>query len=134
MKKLNAIFTLSMLLLIVAVLLIKCKKDDNPVVPEFTVSFVTVPLQGGGDGLQFSAKCTNTDVKMTKVTITDPQATGFADFNFNSQTFVKNELFDLQDQDVAYLKESGTWTFNFVGNRTSDNDGFAVDASVSVSK
>ena len=53
-----------------------CKKDkdeDNPVaqVPVFTVTANTVQLQGGGEGLQFFAKCTNEDVKMTKVTYYD---------------------------------------------------------------
>ena len=53
-------------LLCAAVLFGGCKKKaDDPIVPAFTVSATTVNLDNGGLGLQFTAKCTNDDIKLT---------------------------------------------------------------------
>lgn len=113
-----------------------CKKKEEPVVivPAFTMTATTVTLQGGGFGLQFFAKCNNDDVKMTKVMLTDPIGSFTETYNLNGTYFVKNEIFGLQATDQAYTKSSGTWKFNFVGNRTADGAAFAVDATLSVSK
>jgi hypothetical protein len=111
------------------------KKDDNPApqVPVFTVTANTVQLQGGGEGLQFFAKCTNEDVKMTNVTITDPLSVQPSTYELNGNSIAKNTQFSLQDDNVAYVKETGTWNFTFVGNRTSDNQSFSVNATLLVS-
>ena len=134
MKKITSFATLGILLLVTILLFTNCKKEDEPVVPAFTVTSTTVPLQAGGDGLQFKARCTNNDVKMTKVLITDPEQSPAYTYLLNDQGFSKNQDFDLQDASVAYGKLTGTWTFIFVGNRTSDNEGFTVNASLSVGK
>jgi len=112
-----------------------CKKDDNPApqVPVFTVTSDSVMLQGGGEGLQFFGKCTNEDVKMTKVTITSPTAGQTATYMLNGNAYNKNVQFSLQDDNTAYVKELGTWNFTFIGNRTADNAGFSVDVALSVS-
>ena len=124
-------------LLLVAVLIMgSCKKDSSdpaPVDPVFTVTAATVNLQGGGLGLQFTAKCTNNDVKMTHVVLTDP-VTGNVTYDFSGASYIKNEAFGLQESNTAYTKNTGTWKFNFVGNRKSDGVAFAVDATLAVSK
>jgi hypothetical protein len=113
-----------------------CKKDDNnnppSQVPVFTVTAKTVLLQGGGDGLQFSAKCTNEDVKMTKVTNTSPSSVQIVTYDLNGKSYAKNTPIPMQDDAEAYNKEVGTWTFTFVGNATSDNKSFSVNATLSV--
>lgn len=112
-----------------------CKKDkDNPApqVPVFTVTATTVQLQGGGEGLQFFGKCTNEDVKVTKVTTTSPITVYSATYDLNGNSIAKNTQFSLQDQNVGYEKEIGTWNFTFVGNRTSDNQSFSVNATIAI--
>ena len=134
MKKINPVLVFGILLISAGILLSSCKKDEETIVPSFVVTATTVQLQGGGDGLQFYAKCTNDDVKMTKVTISDPIGAQPITYNLNGTYFVKNELFMLEDENEAYGKTIGTWKFNFVGNRTADGASFAVDASLAVGK
>jgi hypothetical protein len=110
-----------------------CKKDKDTTdtqVPVFTVTATTVQLQGGGEGLQFFAKCTNEDVKMTKVTYTSPTTVQTATYDFNGNSIAKNTQFSLQDDNLAQTKEPGTWNFTFVGNTTSDNKSFSVNATL----
>jgi hypothetical protein len=132
MKKFKVVFKLGIVLLIAGILFSGCKKDEDPVIPKFTVSAITVQLQGGGEGLQFFGTCTNDDVKMTKVTIYDPLNQQNITFNANGNTFVKGQAFDLQEVGTAYVKELGTWQFNFVGNRTADGVSFSESATLSV--
>ena len=132
MKKCNTLFTLGIVLLMAGILFSGCKKKSSPTIPSFTVTAITVQLQGGGEGLQFFGKCTNDDVKMTKVTLYDPLGVQNTTYNINGNYFVKNEAFGLQDQTVGYTKELGTWTFNFVGNRCADGASFSESASLSV--
>jgi hypothetical protein len=113
---------------------IGCKKDNpDPQVPVFTVTANTVQLQGGGEGLQFFAKCTNEDVKMTKVTYTSPSTIQTATYDFNGNSIAKNAQFSLQDDNLAQVKELGTWSFTFEGKRTSDNESFSVNATLLIS-
>ena len=133
MKKIKTFATVSILFLAGMILMTNCSKDD-PIVPAFNVTAATVQLQGGGEGLQFAAKCTNDDVKMTKVTITDPLQTNTITYNLNGEYFVKNEIFALQAADEAYFKSIGTWSFSFVGNRTADGASFSVNVTLNVSK
>jgi len=112
-----------------------CKKnDDNPApqVPVFTVTATTVQLQSGGEGLQFFGKCTNEDVKMTKVNLTSPISVETRTYNLNGNAIVKNSEFSLQDDNTAYFKELGTWNFTFEGNRTADNASFSVNATLPI--
>ena len=133
MKKFNAFLALGTFLLIAGIFFSGCKKKSDPVIPSFTVTALTVQLQGGGEGLQFYGKCTNDDVKMTKVTIYDPLSVQNITYNINGNYYVKNEAFQLQDATVGYNKELGTWTFNFVGNRTADGASFSEGAALAVS-
>jgi hypothetical protein len=113
-----------------------CKKDKDdpaPQLPVFTITANTVQLQGGGEGLQFSAKCSNEDVKMTEVTNTSPISVKAFTYDLGGKSYAKNSLIPLQDEDVAYYKELGTWNFTFVGNRTSDNESFSVKATLLIS-
>jgi hypothetical protein len=131
MKKITSFATIGILLLSIMILFTDCKKKkDDPIVPAFIVTATTVQLQGGGDGLQFAAKCTNDDVKMTKVLITDPIQNQAITYNLNGVYFVKNEIFTLQAENTAYLLQKGTWTFIFIGNRTSDGTSFASTATL----
>lgn len=137
MKKLTHFFPIGILLLVALIISSGCKKkaeDPVPIVPSFTMTYITVNLVGGGFGLQFSAKCANDDVKMTKVVITDPMSSFSETYNLNGTIFVKNQIFDLQATDQAYIKSAGVWRFNYVGNRTADGVTFAVDATLTVSK
>jgi hypothetical protein len=111
-----------------------CKKNDNPApqVPVFTVTADSVMLQGGGEGLQFFGKCTNEDVKMTKVTGTSPVSVQTFTYMLNGNSFAKNASIPLQDDNTAYFKELGTWNFTFVGTRAADNESFSVNATLSV--
>jgi hypothetical protein len=132
-KRKNIWICLVAIIGVVFMLSSSCKKDkDNPApqVPAFTVTANTVQLQGGGEGLQFFGKCTNEDVKVTKVTITDPLSVQPATYELNGISIAKNTQFSLQDDNVGYVKEPGTWNFTFVGNRTSDNVSFSVNATL----
>lgn len=137
MKKRTNIWICSFAVIGVLLMLSGCCKDDdndNPAsqVPVFTVTAKTVMLQGGGDGLQFSAICTNEDVKMTKVTNTPPNSGQAATYELNGKTYAKNSPIPLQNDSEAYLKDLGTWTFTFVGNTASDNKSFSVNATLSI--
>jgi hypothetical protein len=110
------------------------KKDDNstPQVPVFTVTADSVPLQSGGEGLQFFGKCTNEDVKMTKVTGISPISVQTFTYILNGNSIVKNTPFSMQDDNTAYDKELGTWNFTFIGTRTADNANFSVNATLTI--
>ena len=132
MKKNNAFLAMGIVLLIAGILFSGCKKKSETIIPSFSVTAITVQLQGGGEGLQFFGKCTNDDVKMTKASIYDPLGEQNTTFNLNGNISVKNQAFDLQATNTGYVKELGTWTFNFVGNRTADGASFSESASLSV--
>jgi len=102
--------------------------------PEFNVTYVLVTLQSGDSGVEFFAECTTTDVKMTKVEIVDPLTTGTITYNLNGMYFVKDQIFTLQDNNTAYLKEVGIWQFTFIGKRTIDNRVFNFHTTLNVSK
>jgi hypothetical protein len=114
------------------------KKEDNPApvpqVPVFTITYDSVMLQSGSEGLQFFGKSTNEDVKMTKVTVTSPISVQTATYNLNGTSFVKNAPFSMQEDNTAYEKELGTWSFTFVGNRVADNASFSVNATLFITK
>jgi len=138
MKRISLIATISILVILTTgALLTGCKKKSTtptPTVPSFIVTATTVQLQAGGEGLQFYAKCSNTDVKMTKVTVTDPIGSNSVTYNLNGTYYVANQVFMLEDATSAYTKEIGTWSFSFVGNLTSDGSSFSVGATLAVSK
>jgi hypothetical protein len=119
---------------VILVLSGSCKKNDDNPVPVFSITADSVMLQGGGTGLQFFAKCTNNDVKMTEVKVTSPTPAQNMTYSLSGSTFNKNVEFSLQDDNTAYFKELGTWSFIFTGTLTSDNSSFSVDATLSVTE
>ena len=138
MKKIKNIWIYSFVVIGFALVISNSCKDDNSTdppttqVPVFIVTADSVMLQGGGEGLQFFGKCTNQDVKMTKVTVISPSSVQNLTYLLNGNSFVKNTPFDMQDSNTAYNKELGTWNFTFVGNRTADNSSFSVNATLSI--
>ena len=139
MKKFNQFLKYGALILCVAVVFGSCKKkteDPPPTYPDvaFIITYLEVDLQGGGKGVQFYANCSTTDVKMTKVEILDPLHTGTVTYNLNGNGYVKGQIFALQDDQTAYLKQGGTWTITFTGLRTVDNAPFALPVTIAVSK
>lgn len=135
MKNLTSINSVTALFLIVFVVIGCCKKnteDTAGIDPTFNVTATTVQLQGGGEGLQFFAISTNVDVKMTSVDIEDPIIAQFHTYQFNGAEFSKNQSFDLQATEEAYVKVIGTWKFTFVGTRISDGVAFSVEATLAV--
>ena len=106
----------------------------QPVIPVFTVSSTTVTLQGGGAGVEFFAKCINDDIKITKVDILDPVHPATITYNLNDITFLKNQVFALQDTGIAYPKTAGIWRFDFFGTRIATGKGFHIIITLTVSK
>jgi hypothetical protein len=131
MKKISFLTSIGIFFLVAVTFLTNCKKEEDPT-PAFSVTSTTVQLQGGGDGLQFEARCTNTDVKMTKVLITDPKQSPALTYLLNDQNYSKDQDFGLQAVNEAYPKQTGTWTFIFIGSRTSDGAAFTINASLNV--
>ena len=132
MKKGNVFLVFGILLLTAAVLSSGCKKKSTAVVPAFTITDVVVTLQSGGQGLEFYGKCNNDDVKMTKAIVSDPLGQQTTTYNLNGDIYVSNQVFAMQAANTAYVKESGTWTFTFVGNRTADGASFTVGGTLNV--
>jgi len=53
-------------------------------------------------------------------------------YNLNGDIYVQNQVFAMQATNTAYVKESGTWSFTFVGNRTADGSSFTVGGAINV--
>jgi hypothetical protein len=137
MKKINHLLTYGVLLMSIVVVFSGCKKKTEEVTypsVAFIVTYLTVTLQSGDQGVQFYANCSSTDVKMTKVEILDPLHTGTTTYNLNGNGYVKGQIFALQDDGTAYLKEAGTYQITFTGLRTVDNAPFTIISNVYVSK
>ena len=112
MKKLNLIYSVTALLLIVFVFISARKKKTEDTVgidPAFEVTDTAVQLQAGGEGLQFYAPSANVDVKMTSVIIEDTNNSPPDTYNFNSPEFSKNQSFDLQERQQPMFKVIGRW-------------------------
>jgi hypothetical protein len=71
---------------------------------------------------------------MTKVDIMDPIHPATITYNFMGQSFVKDQIFALQDSSIAYPKTAGIWRFDFYGNRTSTGKSFHIIITLTVSK
>jgi hypothetical protein len=137
MKKVNQVLKYGVLVLCLAVVFSGCKKKSDPVTypsVAFIITYLEVDLQGGGKGVQFYANCSTTDVKMTKVEILDPLHSQTVTYNLNGNGYVKGQIFALQDDNTAYLKQGGTWTITFTGLRTVDSAPFSLAVTTPVSK
>jgi len=69
---------------------------------------------------------------MTAVQIVDPLQSPVMTYDFNGANFEKNEVFDLQDANVAYYKYPGTWSFTFIGNLISDGTSFSIPTTLTI--
>jgi hypothetical protein len=133
MKKIISFASIGILLIVTIILLTYCNKEEDLPIPTFTVTATTVQTQGG-DGLKFTAKCTNNNVKMAKVIITDPTQTPPFVYSLNNTKYLQDETFELQAAGDTYKKQIGTWQFQFIGNRTEDGDSFAETTTLSIIK
>ncbi len=123
-------------LLLLPVLLFACGKKgpsepEAPPPPKFNISTVNVTLADGSDGIQFFAK-PDKDVRLVRVDITNPLGNKTS-FNAGGEIYVKDQLIELQAPGTAYIRVSGTWTFEFVGNLEPNGDNFTVKQTVNVS-
>jgi hypothetical protein len=71
---------------------------------------------------------------MTKVQMLDPVSSPLYEYDLKGASYVSGELFGLQAEGEAYLKQVGTWQFTFIGNRTDDNASFTATYSLVVAK
>jgi hypothetical protein len=139
MKRKNAFLTLGFVLMSMLIVFSSCKKkstDTTPSYPSpaFIVTYVPVTITNPNDGVQFFANCSTTDVKMTKVEILDPIHSGTVTYNLNATTYVKGQIFGLQDAGTGYYKQGGTYTFTFTCNRSADNAPFTIVSTLNVAK
>jgi hypothetical protein len=133
MKRINSIFRISLLLILMSGLIFSgCKKKsttpDAPAAPTFQMSSTPDPLDN--TKIYFIFKCTTNDVKLTKIVVTDPLATLNETYDCQGATFLQNQIYYFT---TSYTKSAGTWSFVFTGNRTSDNSGFTATATLAVS-
>jgi hypothetical protein len=130
MKKNNALLAIGILLLSTVILFSACKKKSDTTTvsaPTFSLSATVDPNNTAN--LLFYISCTTDNVRMTRIDIKDPINSGIPPVDLQDQTLLKNEVYYLT---TSYTKELGTWTFTFVGNRTSDGSGFTSVASMNV--
>jgi hypothetical protein len=130
MKTQTRITAFAMMAFAFLILAASCKKDEEDPIPVFTLSYDTVTLVSGGKGVQFHAQCTNNDVTMAQTTITNP-ANGTFLQAMNNISYSKNASIPLQDNNSAYIYQTGTWKFNLTG-KTSGGLDFAVISTISV--
>jgi|ERR1035438_131291 hypothetical protein len=104
------------------------------VVPVFVMTYTVVTLTSGDKGVEFFADCSNSDVDITKVNITDPNHSNLWTYFLNDDTFVLGQLFSLQASGNAYTKESGTWQFEIIGKIPGSVKGFDITTTLSVTK
>jgi hypothetical protein len=106
-------------------------------------SFTTLPftnpvfsarsvINTGTFSLTFYAKCTNDDVKMTKVLITDPEGVSTLTYLLNGTTYLKNQEFGLQNAGDSYAWLTGHWTLEFIGTRVINGDSFDITVTLFV--
>jgi len=68
------------------------------------------------------------------VIVTDPIGSDSITYNLKGTYYVANQVFMLEDATSAYTKETGMWSFVFIGNLTSDGSSFSSGATLAVSK
>ena len=132
MRKQNLLLVFGMLLLSTVILFSSCSKkssDSTPSAPTFLMS--SIPDPNDNTKLIFQLKCTTDDVILTKVIITDPLASFNDTYDLQRMTCLQNEIYQFN---FSYSKATGSWTFQFTGNRSSDNSGFVATTHLTVSK
>lgn len=134
MKNSKRFFRFGIILLTGFIFISGCKKESNdPVTPEFMITSELCKLYGGGYGLQFYAMCTNTDVNLTNVSISNP-VSFLRTYDLQGLSYVKNLRIRLQENEMAYEEKSGTWKFKLVGTHTAAKIAFTVDETHVISK
>ena len=133
MKKMNFFLPVGFILLSSVILFSSCKKkstEPEPVpAPTFLMS--SIPDPANANNIIFEFKCTTNDVKLTKVVITDPLASGSDTYDLQGAIALQNQIYTFT---TPYLKATGKWTFVFTGNRTNDNSGFTSTSYLTVAK
>jgi hypothetical protein len=130
MKNSKRFFGFGIILLTGFMFVSGCKKESNdPVTPEFKITSELCKFYDGGYGLQFYAMCTNTDVNLTNVSISDP-VSFLRTYDLRGVSYIKNLRVGLQENNVAYPEVSGTWKFKLVGTYTADKISFTVDKTL----
>jgi hypothetical protein len=132
MKIINRFSPLGLIFIAMIITALGCKKEADDPIPEFTLSYDSVAVVGGGKGLQFFAKCTNNDVTMSSVSIINPESIHYV-YDSIGENYVKNASIPLQANNTAYPKQPGTWKFNLSG-KSSGGSAFSYDATVAVIK
>jgi len=133
MKKKNTLLAIGILLLSSVIMFSSCKKKtttpETPAAPTFLMSSIADPADN--TYLIFQFKCTTNDVKLTKILITDPLSSFTDTYDLQGATFLENIIYQFN---YSYLKKTGKWTFEFYGNRATDNSGFTSTTYMTVSK
>jgi hypothetical protein len=109
-----------------------CKKKEEtpePSAPTFLMSSIADSLDA--TKVFFYFKCTTDDVTLTKLIVTDPLGLISDTYDMTGNTYLKDQVWYLT---TPYTKETGTWKFQFTGNRTSDHSGFVSTATLNLSK
>jgi len=132
MKKFNVLFIIGVLFLTTAFILSSgCKKKEDPVPDPPTFIISATPDPNNANAVFFLFKCTTNDVKLTKIIVTDPMSLFSDPYDLQGASFLQNTVYQFGN---SYIKESGTWTFSFTGNRSNDNSGFVSVGTVVLSK
>jgi hypothetical protein len=97
--------------------------------PVFTVA---VSINASAFTVAFTGTCTNDDVKMTKVIITDPEGVSSWTYEMNDVVCLKNHEFNLQNPGSSYPWLTGHWTIEFIGTRVVNGASFDITKSVFV--
>ncbi len=128
MKNIRHFTIFGVLFLALIIVVSSCKKkseDTEPAAPTFVMSSTIDP--DDVTKVFFYFKCTTNDVKLTKLVVKDPLGAINDVYDLQSMTFLKDQIYQLT---TSYTKESGTWKFEFTGNRTSDNTGFVSNTTL----
>lgn len=133
MKKQNTLLAIGILLLSTVILFSSCKKkaDEPTPTPAPTFLMSSIPDPADNSKVIFQFKCTTNDVRLTKILISDPLASFTDTYDLQGLSVLQNTIYYF---DYSYLKSTGKWTFQFFGNRASDNTGFVSTTFFNVSK
>ena len=85
--------------------------------PTFDIASVVVPVVGGAQGLQFAAT-PNADVRIVRVDVRNPLGRTEV-FSPQEAIILSGQPVTLQNDDEAYPRISGNWSFRFVGTRAA---------------
>ena len=117
--------------LILSVFLVQGCKDEDVIVPApppsapvFEVKDTVISI-GGHDYLQFVCWCKTDYINLSTVNVTNPSKQKWTYYYYSDTTdyltFSKGESFTFPED---FQKETGIWSFNFIGKKTKDSISF----------